>query len=535
MKNKETVELLLDFAQNLLTSVAFWVGVAPIIFIFVFRNEISDFLKRLKQFKAKGFEANTDSDKTEKEERVSKDEELAKEEEKEEEQPEAQKIEEPKTLEEWRMEMIFSTFDKNQSRADEAFKKIQELNTDPVSRKKDELHYLKFSHAAGKTDSIQRIKIFLNDTEVEYEANIALGFCYADFQDFDSATKFYSQALEKAEDEGEKTCAASRLSSSLYRNSKKEDAINVLSDVLSVANDDANKVKLYESLADIYEKENDHENRAFVLDKAVEFKPNDTGLIFKVGYSYSESNYDELSLLHYKNARDVNPNDEAVQNNLGVQYDNLKMPFKSISSYKKAEKLGNTLASANLAYRLMNAGFTDEAKSILKVAATKEDVHPNVNSALSDLPKRAEKEDEIERGKISAALNWRKFFLGFTEAKYIKNNKLNDVSGEWKADDNDGSIFQLSISDKKLTGKWKEKLISVYEYDWKFVGEIVNNSSVLIVYEKEYVFAKSACEYKKKGKGFLFCSTDGNTVKFIRIDDAFRSKNIYTLTRNSVG
>lgn len=533
MTIKEKVELLLNFLQSVLISVGFWVGVVLIVFIFVFRNEISGFLKRLKQFKTKGFEVNTENEKKEQEESP-RNEGLAKEE-KEEKIPEAQKVEEPKTLNEWRMEMVFSTFyQKNQARADEAFQKMQELNTDPLSKKKDEILYLKFSHTAGKTDAIQRIRSFLTDAEVEHEANMALGFCYANSEDFENSTKFYMQALDKARDEEEKTSAASQLSSSLYRDNKKENAIKVLGDILTIATDDANKVKLYEGLADIYEKENDHENRAFVLDKAVELKPNDTGLIFKVGYSYAESEYDELSLLHYKNARDINPEDEAVQNNLGVQYDDLKMPVKSILSYKKAEKLGNTLASANLAYRLMNDGFTEEAKTILDTAATKEGAHPNVNSALSDLSKRIENEEETEKGKIKFALNLRKFFLGFTGAKYIKNNKLNDVSGEWKTDDKDRSIFQLSVSDRQLTGKWKEKLISDYEYDFKFEGEIVNNSSVLIVYEKEYIFSKSAYEYKKKSKGFLFCSTDGNTVKFIKIDASFRSKNIYTLTRSSV-
>lgn len=261
-------------------------------------------------------------------------------------------------------------------------------------------------------------------------------------------------------------------------------------------------------------------------------KPNDTGLIFKVGYSYAESEYDELSLLHYKNARDINPEDEAVQNNLGVQYDDLKMPVKSILSYKKAEKLGNTLASANLAYRLMNAGFTEEAKTILDTAATKEGAHPNVNSALSDLPKRIEKEEEIEKGKIKLALNLRKFFLGFTEGKFTKGDKLGNVSGEWKSDDD--TPFQLSVSDNKITGTWKEKLIS-YEYDWKFEGDVVNNSSVLTIYEKEYLFSKSEYEYRKKGKGFLFCTTDGRTVKFVRIDDSFKSRKIHTLTRNAAG
>lgn len=508
-----------------------WPGIVLVIAIFcivVFRKEISGFLKGVKKIKAKDWELNSETEN--KEEEPPKNEELAKEEEKKE-QPKAQKVEEPKTLEEWRMEVIFSTFDKNQTRADEAFQKMQELNTDPLSKKKDELLYLKFSHTAGKTDAIQRIRAFLTDSEVEYEANMALGFCYANSEDFGNATSFYTQALEKARDEQEKTSAASQLSSSLYRDNKKENAIKVLSDILTVAEDDINKVKLYEGLADIYEKENDHENRAFVLDKAVELKPNDTGLIFKVGYSYAESKYDELSLLHYKNARDINPEDEAVQNNLGVQYDNLKMPVKSILSYKKAEKLGNTLASANLAYRLMNAGFTEEAKTVLDTVATKENVHPNVNSALSDLPKRMEKEDEVEKGKIKLALNLRKFFLGYTEGKFKKGDKLNSVSGEWKSDD---TLFQLSISDNKLTGTWKEKIIS-YEYDWKFEGEIVNNSSVLTIYEKEYNFSKSEYEYRKKGEGYLFCTSDGNTVKFFRIDDSFKSRRIYSLTRNVVG
>ncbi len=527
----QKLELTLNFFKGVLTSVWFWVGFALLVSIFVFKSEISAFIKRLKQFKTTGFEINAENGEEKKEE-PPKDEELAKEEVKEEEQAGTQKVEEPKTLEEWRREMVFSTLVKNQTRADEGFKKTQELNTDPVSRKKDELLYLKLSHTAGKTDALQRIKIFLTDSEVEYEANIALGFCYANSEDFENSAKFYTQALEKAKEEEQKTSAASQLSSSFYRDNKKENAIKVLSDVLTIATNDSNKVRLYESLADIYEKENDHENRAFVLDKAVELKPNDTGLIFKVGYSYAESEFDELSLLHYKNARDINPDHEFVQNNLGVQYDNLKMPIKSILSYKKAEKLGNTLASANLAYRLMNAGFVEEAKSILGIAASKEDAHPNVSSALSDLPKRSEAEDEVEKGKIKLALNLRKFFLGFTEAKFIKSNILNNVSGEWKVEA--GSIFQLSISESKITGTWKEKLIS-FEYDWKFEGEITNNSSVLTIYEKEYSFAKSEYEYKKKGRGFLFCSTDGSSVKFIRIDDSFKSKQIYVLIRNLVG
>lgn len=523
-----------DYFKILVPYLFSWPGIVliiAIVSIFSFRKQIANFLNEIRQIKAKGLEVNTRYEDKEDVEHPKK-EELAKEEERiEEEAHEAKKNEEPKNLDEWRSEMIFASFRKNQNRADEAFKKIQELNHDLLSLKNDEILYLKLSHINGNTEAILKIKSFLVDPEVVYEASKALGFCYSYSNDFENATKFYSQALESAGNEKEKSIIASEYSSSLYQNGKKENAIKILIDVLSVVEKDSNKLALYESLADIYEKENDHENRAFVLDKAVELKPNDTNLVFKAGYAYAESEYDELSLLHYKNAQDINPNDEMVQNNLGVQYDNLKMPIKSVFSYRRAEQLGNTLASANLAYRLMNAGFTEEAFVVLNSAAEKENIHPNVNSALSDLPKRIEKEDEIEREKIRLALNLRKFFLGFIEARFIKGDRLKGVEGEWKSET--GELFQISVSLNNLIGIWKEKIIS-YEYDWKFEGEIFNNSTVLVIYEKNYSSLKREYEYRKKERGFLFSTNDGNVLKFIKINDSYKTKKIYILTRNSV-
>ncbi|MDA1066989.1 MAG: hypothetical protein O3C43_10835 [Verrucomicrobia bacterium] len=192
MDDNKKLELILNFLKEILTSFWFWLGLAVLVILIIIvirhKSDISHFLRNFR-LKGKNFDLYPENH-GKQEEELPKKEELAKEEVKEEEQTEAQKVEEPKTLEEWRMEMIFSTFDKNQTRADEAFQKMQELNADPVSRKKDEILYLKFSHTAGKTDAIQRIKAFLTDAEVEYKANIALGFCYANSEDFENSTKF---------------------------------------------------------------------------------------------------------------------------------------------------------------------------------------------------------------------------------------------------------------------------------------------------------------------------------------------------------
>jgi len=71
------------------------------------------------------------------------------------------------------------------------------------------------------------------------------------------------------------------------------------------------------------------------------------------------------------------------------------------------------------------------------------------------------------------------------------------------------------------------------EYDWKFEGEIFNNSAVISIYKKEYNFSSNSYEYKKNNRGLLFYSQGDELIKYIDIDDAAHLKRIYTLTKIS--
>jgi len=403
------------------------------------------------------------------------------------------------------------------------------MNDDPVSTKEDEINYFRWSHRVGNTDAINNIRSFLNDTDVAYDANMALGHSFTFSDDFESANKYFTSALEIARNEEEKTYAIVNISRTLYRLAKKQESLNKLFETLSTISEDKNKVILYECLADLYEKEKDYENRAFVLDKAIEIKPNDSDLLFKAGYSYAESVFDEISLVHYKNAKWINPKDETVQNNLGVLYDKMNMPIKSIASYREAEKLGNTLASANLGYRLINAGFVDEAKTILESATLQEEVHPNVNSALADIQAKKDSEKETETSKETIAQNYRRFFLSFIDAKTTQPGSLAKVSGEYKTEG--GSEYYFDISGNKLIGTWKEKLFSS-EREWKLEGEIQNNSSVIEVSENEYNFRLQK-EFNKKGSGYLFCTPEGNEIKIVWVEKLGKNKRMIVLNKKS--
>lgn len=521
-----------EIIKNLINSSAFWYAVAFVIiatvFIFVFKKQIGE---RISNIKRVGLGKNTIDMGTGGKEEIKKEEQVS-EKKYEEEKKATEKKEEtfiPKTLEEWRYEMMFALIDKDKERAEEAYKKVLELDNNELSKKKNKILYLKLSHTLGNTSAIPELKGYLNEKDIVYEANIALGFCYASSDDFENANLFFTKALEIASSDEEISLASTHYASSLYRNNQKDKAIEVLINSFSKTEENESRIKMYMELADIYEKEKDYENRAFVIDKALELKPNDSDLLFKAGYSYSQSGYDELSLLHYKNAKQINPKNESVQNNLGVQYETLSMPVKSISSYKEAERLGETLASANLAYRLINAGFIDEATEKLNRAKNQSEPHPNVGAAISELSKKKEQEEETEKKHDKTALEMRKFILGFAEAKFNEKDDIKSISGNWKT--NRDIIYQFEVNENKIKASWKKKLLSEHEYDWKFEGEIFNNSALITFFENEYNLFKSVYEYKKQGAGFLYYLPLSNSIKIMEGSDTYKTKKIYTLQR----
>lgn len=531
-----TIELITNNNTIIeIIKIAIWpflLFVFALIFIVLFKKQISEFISKIKELNLKkdGLEAKTCPDETKEEVKEEvKEEQMQKIE--LEDETKGKEIEEPKTIDEWRTEMIFSSIEKKKDRAERAYKELMKLNQDNLSRKKDDVLKLKLFHTFGETNSIDELKKYSNDNDIKFDALMAIGFCYSFSNEVANSNKFYLDAMSNANNDEDRVSAVSQYSSNLYKDKKKTEALEILSETLQKVTDPSCKIELYENMAKIYEKEKDYENRAFVFDKAVELKPNDQNLIFDAGYSYAESKYDELSLLHYKNAEKINPKNGAVKNNLGVQYDNLNMPIKSIESYREADKLNITLASANIAYRFMKAGFVAEAKNILDIAKNKDDVHPNVNEALSEISKKIENENKAEEQKLESANDLRKFFLKYIDAKITKSNKLKSISGDYLS--NDGKIFILATEDNKIIGKW-EKKFGEFSFEYKFEGEIINNSSVLEFYEKEYNYSKSEYEFKKsKDKGYLYYSEAEENIFYLHIENTYSSKTIHKLTKNN--
>ncbi|MDB5194189.1 MAG: hypothetical protein JWN50_203, partial [Parcubacteria group bacterium] len=427
----------------------------------------------------------------------------------------------PKTYKEWRTEMIVAAIMKDKERLEVAYQEMLRLCSDPLTIKKSEITYWTWKHTLGETNAIPALKKFAKDSETMFDAKIALGSCYSNSEDFETSALFYEEALKLALTEEDKVRAANRYAVVLYKIDEKLKAIKILEELLSEVSKEENKADLYIELADLYEKEKDYERRAILIEKALELKPNDAGLLFKAAYSYSMSKYEELSLFHYNNAKRINPNDGSVRNNLGVQYDTLDMPFKSVANYEAAAEQGETLALSNLAYRLMRVGFEKAAEERLKEAQKIEDPHANVAQAVSDLSRRKERESEREDEVIKIALAVRKFLTGFGEAKYRPGATLSSLSGDWKLL-NEDVVFHITIQDNEIIGIWREKIGSSSEYFWdyKLVGKIHNNSAEV----------KITRDDKTSGQGRLFCTNDGTELLFMNTGD-YKPKEILKLRK----
>jgi tetratricopeptide (TPR) repeat protein len=154
------------------------------------------------------------------------------------------------------------------------------------------------------------------------------------------------------------------------------------------------------------QKLSDHDVIIGSLERLLEVDPSNIDTRFKLAYKYGDLEMEDLAAYHYTKIPPHERNDNAW-NNLGLAFGELALPVRAVSALRESEKKGSTLAMANLAARLSNAGFFNEASDILNRALDVEDHHRNVDTTLGNL--KGVPEDEGKRqeeifgraGKIS--------------------------------------------------------------------------------------------------------------------------------------
>jgi tetratricopeptide (TPR) repeat protein len=259
--------------------------------------------------------------------------------------------------------------------------------------------------------------------------------------------------------------------------------------------------RIYASAAELFLNSDPPDfDRAFALyELAVQLAPTNNSLRFDLAYAYGQQDAHAAAFLQYKNLVDREPDNGMAANNLGAAATSLGLPSIGVDYYKRAEDLGNTLATANLAWKLINMGFLQEARARLRPKLDISGVHRNVLEALGGLA-RTESEDETKSKDILKAVEKIRAF----RARLGEGLASGVVAGpEAGGDYSDGVAFlRVAVSPPKAV---KGDLRTGGEI-WDLSGSVLG-PALLVQWEEREREGEKAWVYslvpRKKGHGLF--------------------------------
>lgn len=188
------------------------------------------------------------------------------------------------------------------------------------------------------------------------------------------------------------------------------------------------------------------------LERWLDLEPSDVDARFSLAYAYDELGERELSLYHYLLIPHADRKG-STWNNLGVVRDHLGLPGLSVQSFRKAIDQGEALSGSNLANKLIDVGFRDEAEAILERAQSLPIRHKNVLDSLKRVAEMEEEEDKKQEAIRVRARKNSEFFinLGKASTKPLPKDTPNRWTG--KKLQVDAVFSQSSFS---ATGEFEE-------------------------------------------------------------------------------
>ncbi len=389
--------------------------------------------------------------------------------------------------------------DKSLEKLDEVFIDLSGKECDLNKKIENEAWYIFCQYRLGRNSALAALKELAEKHERSegYSLiNRIIASCYEKDKQFAKAADYFMEASEKADNEEDEFRFLADRARCLYLSGDINLAYQILSQSLELTQNEQCLYIIYSGLAYLL-KEEEKPEEAFALEKCLELQPNNIEIRFNLAYLYGQQNKNDLAFGHYYKLIDFKGDHEAALNNIGVCYEELKMPLKAMEHYKKSWEMSNSLAAANLAYQYIDAGFGEEARKLLDKAKVQSEVHANVGSAIAKLATAEEKEDTILKEKLKACIEKQRFLSMFS-GSYFKTATNVDISGTWIS--STGNEVNVSQATNTVEFNWNED-----GNKFQLKGDIVNRAGIL--------------HYCRIGKGLLHGMTEGDEGYTIISDD----------------
>ncbi|MHB0897320.1 MAG: tetratricopeptide repeat protein [Spirochaetales bacterium] len=291
---------------------------------------------------------------------------------------------------------------------------------------------------------------------------------YLHIENRELADEYAEKALALADNDELIVSSISKIVDSLKSIKKYDESITRIKSVIQKISDKKGLSNLYYKLYEIL-KEVNKDLAYCALIKSLEYFPNDSSRLFELGF---EAKSDILCSYYYNILLRLDKKNSAAYNNLGVAYERLKLEISSIDCYKKAKELGETLAASNIALRLVNGGFKEEANTIIDWAITQKSVHQNVHNTRFNLEEKIKVEEE-QKSKLEQNARMYSLFLQKNANIFLGINSISDVNGVY-VEDEQGCKIEIEQSEKQIIIQYTKRgdLFIGKATDFEYINKI---------------------------------------------------------------
>jgi len=131
----------------------------------------------------------------------------------------------------------------------------------------------------------------------------------------------------------------------------------------------------------------------------------------------------------------------------------MSLPGLGVKRYRQAAEGGNTLAMANIAHKLIPAGFHHEAQLEIDTGRRADRPHANIGSAMVALSQAQEDEAKRWADERKIALGQKSFFDDLADAM-VSDAETEAIIGSWQVN---GSVpLKLELVGKAAQAAWEE-------------------------------------------------------------------------------
>ncbi len=297
----------------------------------------------------------------------------------------------------------------------------------------------------------------LNEVEIVDCAEF-LSKCYLYSDNYVKNEELWQNTLNIIKNDHNITLCLCRISEIHNLKGELEKSDEIINDLLVKVTTSKEKLCLYRTITKVNKKRENSEIAAMAMEKIIELDLNNKDDFFDTAYLEDNAQLNLLSFYNYQKSLQLDHSNAGALNNLGVKVGEFELKAKKNSFYKNAVSKNNTLAMANLAYSYLDAGFLEEAKTILDKAKKREDCHSSVFKAICRLNNIKEKEDEQWAGLLKKAELFQKNFREYVTSYFERKIDASIFESEWYTEK--GEKINIEINENSFHASWKEKLTS---------------------------------------------------------------------------